>query len=240
MIINSRASRHLAVNCVAACLPVLFVGCQQRKEAETETSAPEIVIDRLVLGRLQTNCYCLRAATTAKDCLIMDTGADHVEPLIDFLKENSLEPAAVIFTHGHFDHVNGVTLLCEHFPRIRAVIHKADGAALAGKVKESRIHFVEKDGPIEFAGIKLEVFHTPGHTPGGISLYLRCRGVVFTGDSLFAGSVGRTDLEDGSFKELIKGIKEKLLVLAEETVVYPGHGPSTTIGKEKRSNQYLR
>jgi hydroxyacylglutathione hydrolase len=239
MIINWRTSRYFAAGCVVVCFSAL-VGCQQRKETETVPSAPEIVIDRLVLGSLQTNCYCLRAAKTAEDCLIIDTGADHVERLIDFLKENTLRAAAVIFTHGHFDHVNGVTLLGQHFPELQAVIHRDDARALVGKVKDFKVGLIKQEGPIEFAGIKLEVFHTPGHTPGGISLYVRSRGVVFTGDTLFAGSVGRTDLEDGSFEALIEGIKKKLLVLPEETVVYPGHCPSTTIGKEKRSNPFLR
>lgn len=239
MIINLSTSRYFAAGCVVVWFSTM-IGCQQRKETETATPAPEVVIDRLVLGSLQTNCYCLRAAKAAKDCLIIDTGADHVEPLIDFLNEHSLRPAAVVFTHGHFDHVNGVTLLAEHFPEVEPVIHKEDAEALSGKVKDSKIRVVEKEEPIEFAGIKLEVFHTPGHTPGGISLYVRSRRLVFTGDTLFAGSIGRTDLEDGSREELIEGIKKKLLVLPDETVVYPGHGPSTTIGKEKRSNPFLR
>jgi glyoxylase-like metal-dependent hydrolase (beta-lactamase superfamily II) len=237
MIINSTISRYFAFTSVFACLLIVLMGCQQRKEAQTVTPEPEIVIDRLILGRLQTNCYCLRAA---QDCLIVDTGADHVEPLIDFLKKNSLRPAAVVFTHGHFDHVNGVTLLAKHFPAVESIIHRHDAAALVGKVKDLKVRLIKQDGPIELAGIRLEVFHTPGHTPGGISLYCRSGEVVFTGDTLFAGSVGRTDLEDGSREELIEGIKKKLLVLPEQTVVYPGHGPATTIGKEKRSNPFLQ
>ena len=240
MIVNSRISRYGALTCILVCLSMVFIGCQRRKEAQTVTSEPEIVIDRLVLGSLQTNCYCVMAAKTAKDCLIIDTGADHVEPLIDFLRKNSLHPVAVVFTHGHFDHVNGVTLLAKHFPEVEPTIHRDDATALVGKAKEFKVRLVKQDGPIEFAGIGLEVFHTPGHTPGGISLYSESRGVVFTGDALFAGSVGRTDLEGGGLEELIEGIKKNLLVLPEQTVVYPGHGPSTTIGKEKRRNPFLQ
>jgi glyoxylase-like metal-dependent hydrolase (beta-lactamase superfamily II) len=240
MVINSKISGYPAFFCVFACLSAVLIGCQQRKEAQTVTPEPEIVIDRLVLGSLQTNCYCLRVTRTAQDCLIIDTGADRVEPLIDSLKKNSLRPAAVVFTHGHFDHVSGVTLLAKHFPEVEPIIHRDDAAALVGKVEDVKVRLVKQDGPIELAGIRLEAFHTPGHTPGGISLYCRSGGVVFTGDTLFAGSVGRTDLEDGSHEELTEGIKKKLLVLPEQTVVYPGHGPATTIGKERRSNPFLQ
>jgi glyoxylase-like metal-dependent hydrolase (beta-lactamase superfamily II) len=218
----------------------VLIGCQQRKEAQSVTSGPEVVIDRLVLGRFQTNCYCLRATRTAQDCLIIDTGADHVESLIDFLRKNSMRPAAVVFTHGHFDHVNGAALLARHFPDAGLIIHRDDATALVSKANDFKVQLIKQDGPIEFAGIRLEVFHTPGHTRGGISLYWQSGGVVFTGDALFAGSVGRADLEDGSLEELTEGIRKKLLVLPEKTVVYPGHGPSTTIGKEKRSNPFLQ
>jgi glyoxylase-like metal-dependent hydrolase (beta-lactamase superfamily II) len=224
----------------AACSCTVFMGCDQQEEPETVVPEPEIVIHRLVLGRIQTNCYCLTAGKSAKDCLIIDTGADDVEPLIDFLKEKALNPVAAIFTHGHFDHINGATLLRKHYPRIKLVIHKDDAKELAGGVKDFGAEPIEKDGPIEFAGIEFEVFHTPGHTPGGMCLYSRSGGVVFTGDTLFAGSIGRTDLSDGSREQLISGIKEKLLVLPDEVVVYPGHGPSTTIGEEKRLNPFFK
>ena len=100
--------------------------------------------------------------------------------------------------------------------------------------------FLEEADVIEQAGIKLEVFHTPGHTPGGVCLYSKDEGIVFVGDTLFADSDGRTDFLGGSMSQLIKSIKEKLCVLPDETVVYPGHGPITTIAQEKAHNQYLR
>ena len=227
--------RFVAVN---ACLCALLMGCEQRSERETVAVEPQLVIDRFILGNIQTNCYCLRASRTAKDCLIIDTGADHVEPLIDFLQENWLHPVAVIFTHGHSDHVNGVALLRRHFPEIKAVVHKDDAGAVASLV--NNVDILDRDGPIEFAGIAFQVFHTPGHTPGGMCLYSRSQTVVFSGDTLFAGSIGRTDFGGGSTEELVDGIRKKLLVLPEETVVYPGHGPSTTIGKEKAANPFLK
>ena len=99
---------------------------------------------------------------------------------------------------------------------------------------------MEEGEIIEQAGIKLEILHTPGHTPGGICLYSKEEGIIFVGDTLFADSVGRTDFPGGSMPQLIKGIKEKLCVLPDNTVVYPGHGPKTTIGQEKASNPYLQ
>jgi glyoxylase-like metal-dependent hydrolase (beta-lactamase superfamily II) len=192
-----------------------------------------MVIDRLVLGGLQTNCYCLRASKGATQCLIIDTGAGGAGRLIDFLKQNGLTPAAVIFTHGHHDHIGGATLLRSYFPEIIFVIHKDDANALRELAGDLRAAPIEEDGPIELGGIKLEVLHTPGHTPGGICLYSKSRRVVFTGDTLFAGAIGRTDSRGGTDR-LVQGIREKLLVLPEEVVVFPGHGPSTKIGREKR------
>jgi glyoxylase-like metal-dependent hydrolase (beta-lactamase superfamily II) len=100
--------------------------------------------------------------------------------------------------------------------------------------------YVQQGSLIDAAGIKLQVLHTPGHTPGGISLYSKDDGVVFTGDALFAGSVGRTDFPGGNMNELVAGIKERLFTLPDETVVYPGHGPATTIGQEKAHNPFVR
>ncbi len=255
MILNSVSTRYVFVCCagaIGACLVIRATGCNKRKEAdsvaaepqipaaesETASAEPEMVIDRLVLGRLQTNCYCLRASKAATQCLIIDTGADGIEPLTDFLKENTLTPAAAIFTHGHHDHINGAALLRENFAEIRFVIHKDDAKALRELAGDLKAAPIEMDGPIEFAGIKLEVLHTPGHTPGGICLYSKSRGAVFTGDTLFAGATGRTDSRGGT-DQLMQGIKDKLLVLPDEVVVFPGHGPSTTIARERRLNQFM-
>ena len=163
-----------------------------------------------------------------------------------------MTPAVLVLTHGHADHIAGVTLLRENFPDIKVCIHKLDSemltdqrhnlSALAGigfSAGPAETLLVEGD-IIEAAGIELRVLHTPGHTPGGISLYCGNQQIVFTGDTLFAESVGRTDFPNGSFTQLIESIKEKLLVLPEKTIVYPGHGPSTTIAQEKKQNPYLQ
>lgn len=207
-------------------------------------------IDHLILGSFENNCYILRQNNQAEDCLIIDTGLEAGE-LIDFLQKNKLKPAAVIFTHGHADHIVGAAALRENYPNIKVYIHKLDAEKLTRPAKNLSMlaGTFFKTGPadvflndgdlIDQAGIKLQVFHTPGHTEGGICLYSKDDNVVFTGDTLFADSVGRTDFPGGSMTKLIEGIKTKLCTLPDETVVYPGHGPATTMAREKAHNQYL-
>jgi len=207
-------------------------------------------IDHLILGAFQTNCYVLRESQRSQDCLIIDTGLQ-AGRLIEFLKHHKLNPVAVVLTHGHPDHVAGVAALRESFPDMKVYIHKLDAdmltetpsnfGLLAGGMSGNQPAdlFLENQSIIEQAGIKLEVIHTPGHTPGGICLYSEDEGIVFTDDALFADSVGRTDL-GGNMAQLIKSIREKLLTLPGDTAVYPGHGPVTTIEHEKAHNQFLQ
>jgi len=208
-------------------------------------------IDRLILGAYQTNCYILRESEAAKDCLLVDAGLE-ASQLVNFLRAHKLNPVAVVLTHGHVDHVAGIAALRRKFPDVKVYIHKLDtemltdtesnlSALTMGPFSTEPADFsLEQGDVIELAGIKLEVLHTPGHTPGGICLYSKDESIVFTDDTLFAESVGRTDFPGGSMSQLIKSIKEKLLTLPDETVIYPGHGPTTTIAQEKAHNQYLR
>ncbi len=171
-----------------------------------------MIINQLVLGSYQTNCYVLRASESAKDCLIVDTGLE-ADELIDFLREHNLNPLGVILTHGHADHITGLPLLRENYPAIKVYIHKLNAAMLTGPLKNLSIltgsffktapaDVILEDGDIvELAGIKLKVIHTPGHTKGGISLYCQQDSVLFSGDTLFADSVGRTDFPGGSMKD---------------------------------------
>jgi glyoxylase-like metal-dependent hydrolase (beta-lactamase superfamily II) len=210
-----------------------------------------MIVDRLILGAYETNCYILRTCEPAEDCLIIDTGLQAHE-LINFLQEHKLNPTAVVFTHGHADHITGVADMRDSFPNIRVYIHKLDAEMLTGLQSnlppvsagqfgtEPADFMLEQGSTIVQAGIKLDVFHTPGHTPGGICLYSKDEGIVFVGDTLFAGSVGRTDLPGASFEQLLASITEKLLPLPDKTVVYPGHGPTTTISREKTHNPFLR
>jgi len=200
-------------------------------------------IDHLILGAFETNCYILRSTESAKDCLVIDTGLE-AGRLIKFLRQNSFNPAVVVLTHGHPDHVAGVSALRKSFPNIKVYIHKLDAEMLTSSLvhRPSPIMptlLLEEQSVIEQAGIKLHVLHTPGHTPGGICLYSEVEGIVFTDDTLFADSVGRTDL-GGDMAQLIKSIREKLLTLPDDTKVYPGHGPATTIAREKAYNQFLQ
>lgn len=208
-------------------------------------------IDRLILGDFQTNCYVVRAEESSSDCLVVDAGLD-AEELLDLLARHRLNPVAVILTHGHVDHIVGVAALRRQFPPVRLYIHKLDAPMLADPRANLSVlmgmtfaaepaEVLLADGDIvEQAGIALKVLHTPGHTPGGISLYSESEGLVFVGDTLFADSVGRTDFPGGDAEQLIASIRTKLFALPDSTAVYPGHGMRTTIGREKRSNPFLR
>jgi hydroxyacylglutathione hydrolase len=207
-------------------------------------------IDRLVLGELETNCYIARSSEQATDCLIIDTGLD-VQALPAFLDRHKLTPAAVILTHGHADHIAGVNALRQQYPLLEVYIHKLDAELLTDSVAnlsfmaggsftaEKADCIVDEGDIIEKAGIRLRVIHTPGHTSGGMCLYAEDDNVIFVGDTLFADSVGRADFPGGNMRQLIEGIRTKLLVLPDETVVCPGHGGRTTIGREKANNPFL-
>jgi glyoxylase-like metal-dependent hydrolase (beta-lactamase superfamily II) len=207
-------------------------------------------IDYLILGEYQTNCYVLRKNDAAQDCLIIDPGLEAGE-LLEFLDEQKLNPVAAVLTHGHIDHIAGLTLLRSRFPEIKVYIHHLDAEMLTEPITNlsamSGFAFVTepedvslKDQDIiDLAGVKLLVLHTPGHTPGGISLYSKQDGIVFVGDTLFADSIGRTDFPGGSMSQLLNGVRQKLFTLPEETQVYPGHGPATTIAAEKAHNPFF-
>ena len=208
-------------------------------------------IDRLILGAYETNCYILRKSSAANGCVVVDPGLE-VEQLLDFIKRHKLNPAAVVLTHGHIDHIGGVGELRENYPDVRVYIHKLDAkmlensysnlsAMMGAAFSTEPADFSLEDGSvIEQAGVKLQVLHTPGHTPGGICLYSKDEGIVFTDDTLFAESIGRTDFPGGSLEQLLKSVREKLFTLPDDTIVYPGHGPSTTIAREKAHNPFLR
>ena len=201
-------------------------------------------VDCIEVGPYQTNCYLIRDNNQA---VIIDPGDDffRIEKLI--LKYN-IEVKKIILTHGHIDHIGAVSQL-KKITNAPVLIHPDDAGMLTdAKANLSAFHdteftadaadeFIKEGDIIEVGEIRLETLHTYGHTPGGISLL--ADGLVFTGDALFWGSIGRTDLPGGNFETLIKNIKSKLLILPNETVVYPGHGPQTTIGNEREINPWL-
>lgn len=207
-------------------------------------------IDTVVLGAYQTNSYVLREEEGATRCVVIDTGLSMLA-LIDFLHDHTLIPDALILTHGHCDHIAGVDDLLKLWPEMIVYAHQDEADLLQDPILNlsamtgnpmtlDSVCFVEQDQIISHADIRLKVLHTPGHTRGGMSLYIQEGDAVLVGDTLFADSVGRTDFPGGSQTTLLQSIKTQLFTLPDHTVVYPGHGPSTTIGHEKKYNPFIR
>ncbi|HOU35951.1 MAG TPA: MBL fold metallo-hydrolase [Candidatus Omnitrophota bacterium] len=204
-----------------------------------------MILETIVVGAIETNCYVV-AAGKNREALVIDPGADAGQ-IKKALSRHSCTAGLVVNTHGHYDHIGadgdfGVPVAVHRSDADMLYDGRKNYSAIFGisfKVKNP-VRYVEDGELLEVGGVSLRVLHTPGHSPGGISLLLEKpqSGIVFTGDALFAGSIGRTDL-GGSQEALLRSIREKLLVLPDETVVYPGHGPSTTIGQERRGNPFL-
>ena len=206
-----------------------------------------IKINTYVVGQVQTNCYIVIHEET-KECFIIDPGAS-AKQLADRIRNEELVPTAILLTHGHFDHAGGAEELAKAFG-IKIYAHEAEESTLkypdknvswmVGKSETYRADvFLKDEQEIELAGMKIKVFHTPGHTEGGCCYYLLEEGILFSGDTLFAGSVGRTDFPGGSMSQIVRSIREKLMSLSDDTTVYPGHGDVTTIETEKMENPYL-
>lgn len=204
-------------------------------------------VETYVVGVVGTNCY-FAVNEATKECLVIDPG-DNADALAGKIRENGYTPVAVLLTHGHFDHIMGVEGLKEAF-HIPVYVHEDDGEMLrrpdlnAGAMIGARVSLTADellhDGDeLTLAGMKLRVIHTPGHTPGGVCFYFPEAEVLFSGDTLFCESVGRTDLPGGSMGALMRSVKERVLKLPDLTVVYTGHGEPTQIGYEKRNNPFL-
>jgi hydroxyacylglutathione hydrolase len=202
-------------------------------------------VHTLVVGRLQTNCYILQSDSTA---LVIDPG-DEPERILRFLTDLSVKPSQIIATHTHFDHVLGVDAIRTAL-KIPFVIHRDDLPMLESmqiRVRQfmgfsvphpPKVDRFLKDGESITVGPDIvRVIHTPGHSPGSISL--AGQGFVLTGDALFNQSVGRTDLPGGDFDTLVHSITDRLFSLDDDTIVYPGHGPETSIGDEKLANPFV-
>lgn len=197
-------------------------------------------------GPFEENVYLL-TGESGKEAALFDPGFDS-EFILDEIKKRGIKLIYVINTHCHVDHAARNAYFLKH-TEAKLVVHPSEKGYLSS-LKEQGYFFgvraenspapdieLEESVPVLLDGIDLKAIHTPGHTPGGTCFYFE--GVLISGDTLFAGSIGRTDLPGGSFEQLISSIKEKLFSLPDETVVYPGHGPPTTIGAEKRYNPFL-
>ncbi len=206
----------------------------------------------LPFGPLETNCYVLKSGG---EIAVIDPSAQTVsekEKLISFLQSLNGNIKFIINTHGHFDHISANKILKNTFKNSKIAIHEADSEMLVSPELNGSVSFglnIVSDKPdillqegdyLEVGDAKLKVLHIPGHTKGSIELYDEKGGFVFTGDTLFAGTVGIAKNFKNAFSEMIKGIKEKLLVLPNKTVIFPGHNEESTIGEEKRYNPFLQ
>jgi len=201
-----------------------------------------VLIKAVVAGPLDSNCY-LAGDEKSKEIFIIDPGGGYkkIKGVID---KNGLKPKAVIDTHGHADHIGAN----KEFG-IPVWIHRLDADFLADPAKnlsgalgfflrmDKASRLLEDGDMLDIGRYKLEVIHTPGHTPG--SICLKGDGVIFTGDTLFCQGVGRTDFAYGSGKDITRSIKERLFTLDDDYIIYPGHGPESTIGNEKSNNPYI-
>lgn len=213
-----------------------------------ESQEDKMKVERMVLGQIQTNCYfAINEAT--KETIVIDP-ADRPDSVLRKAVDEGLTLKAIFLTHGHADHMLGVPELkaklgipvyaCEAEKALLADPAQNLSPALFRKSVSFAADVWVKDGQeLEVAGMKFSVYGTPGHTPGGCCYYSAEAGVLFSGDTLFAGSVGRTDFPGGSMSALVRSIKEKLTPLPDETKVYPGHMEESTIGAERRYNPYL-
>lgn len=226
-----------------------------------------MLIEGFPAGSWSTNCYIV-ATGPGEPAVIIDPGQDSIEGIREIISRNRLHPAAVILTHGHIDHVWSVAPLGKEFD-VPALIHSKDRYRLADPAGSSfaaareqllamtkgeleltepeKIEVLDSNTSLVIAGIDFEFEHAPGHTEG--SMVIRHMGtenmgtegnLLFSGDVLFAGSIGRTDLPGGSPQDMVSTLRTVILPLPDSTLVYPGHGPTTSIGIERSANPYLR
>lgn len=205
---------------------------------------------QMPLGPLQTNCYILQ--DDDNNCIIFDPGEESSK-LIAFIKEKKLKPLAVLLTHAHFDHIGALDDVRDAF-QIPAYIHEKENKWLSDSRLNGSVAFlmgqqivqrraeelISKEGTLTIGDFTFEVLETPGHSIGSVSYYVRKAGFLFSGDVLFQGSIGRTDLPGGSMETLMSSIRTKLVTLPKDTIVFPGHGPITTIEEELEFNPFLR
>jgi hydroxyacylglutathione hydrolase len=210
-----------------------------------------IRIDFFTFNPFQENTYILSDET--KECIIIDPGCyspPEKKEIAEFIRANELKPVKLILTHSHIDHVLGNAFIFESYG-LKPVMHKLEAPALQQVLQYGHIYgihadpspepelFIDEGNAVEFGNSKLDVLFTPGHSPGSISLVNHHQQFILSGDVLFYGSIGRTDLPGGDYDTLIASIKNKLLPLGDDFKVYSGHGPATDIGFERKNNPFI-
>jgi len=208
-----------------------------------------VVVDKVVVGPFASNCYIVGSESN-KEGIIIDPG-DEAKKILKKVSDLGLDIKLIVLTHGHIDHVGALKEVKE-VTGAEVAIHADDVQSLSGGTgflvsllvpglsypKPPPPDRLLKDGDsLDIGNMHFEVLHTPGHTPGGICFL--GGGVVFSGDTLFNYGIGRTDLPGGNYHQLLNSIRTKLMVLSDDTIVYPGHGPATTIGAERQGNPFL-
>jgi hydroxyacylglutathione hydrolase len=193
-----------------------------------------VKIHHIQVGMIQTNCYILWDEDEKK-VLIVDPGADG-EKILKWIEREGLKPLAILLTHGHFDHIGGIPLI-QRRTGIPLYVHPADVHMLSRAVRKDNLYALEDTETIKLGGLSIQVLHTPGHTPGSVCFLIG--DTLLAGDTVLEGTVGRTDLHGGDPRALTRSIEEKILPLPDEVQIYSGHGPNSTIGKERRSNPFF-
>ena len=212
----------------------------------------KISIHSIISDHFEENSYIVHFAGY-KDCFVVDPGFEP-EKIIDYLEKKNLRPVAVLLTHGHADHIAGIGEIKQHWPNCVICIGCGDEEKLVDPVKNLSAPFgfpivvpaaevLFQDGDLrEIAGIPISVRHVPGHSAGHVVYLIETDGkpILFTGDTVFQYSIGRSDFPDGNPQLLLDSIRRQILTLPDETIIYSGHGPKTTVGAERKHNPYLR
>lgn len=204
-------------------------------------------VETLVVGPIEENCYVLRDDDT-NEGIIIDPG-DNGQEILAYVRDNGIKIKLIVNTHGHWDHIGAVDFLRDELA-VGLAIHADDASMLTATREEMAVYggfaggkrpaeiLLEDGEAVDFGNSSLKVIHTPGHTQGGICLY--GGGCLFSGDTLFAGSVGRTDFPGGDYRAILRSVNVQLAQVDDDTRVFPGHGPATRMGRERRCNPYLQ